>query len=957
MNNSKNHNQYQEFLTALKNSTFSGEIQTDLTERLQHAIDNSIYIETPQAVLVAKSALDIQVILQILSTKPYHQLKISCRGGGTSAVGQSLNSGLVINTRQHLNNIININKEKKEVTVEPGITLEKLNQALDHVGMYFAVQISSASAATIGGMVNTNAVGSGGLIHGRMNRHVKSIKVINHQGKEIQLNNFDLANLKKLNHDQTTKDLLKKTHSDIVSHHKEIKTELNSTSRPLSGYHLSDWINDEGICNPSSLFCGAEGTLGIISEITLKLSDKPACTTLTVVAFDDLYSPLDNAKQYLDFKPSEIELLDKKLLEAISQQSITKKLLSQHKNIFSTDTASLHYIQWQGNEENCAKNQENYINYIKKHNNYVSHIILTDEDRQEEFWALRKKAVGFIGKMSDGGRRTVPGIEDTVVPQINLGNYLRDINHLMLENNIIYSIYGHIDAGCIHIRPALDLSSNKDKALYQKLLRGVFEICDKHGGIFRGGEHGFGKLSEFNSHQLSNKLFQLMVKIKHYWDPDNRFGNDNIINNNPETDLLRERYKNLENGANTSENQFLYCNGNASCLNSNNNLLICPSYKATQELRHSPRGRSILLREWYQKKLAGKENKKFTLEVKDALSGCLSCKACISQCPLNVSIPSAKSDFLYHSGLHKSTSLFDKLSIFSESHPKISRILTRVLPEKLVTKILALWSLPHNEKNSLPKLPYPVKQDERYDLIIIPDLFSTYYQPNIVESVIVICKKLNLRFAIDGYLSVGLSHYNLGQLKEFDKVAHKLSKRIQSLQQHSNKLISLEPTIRLALNHEYRQRGHLSTDNEVIDLAKFLLNYLNHHQPEIKNSLSYTKEVILFPHCHETSLEADQSNSWFELFSWLGIKITVIQTGCCGMAGTYGLEKKNQANSTWLFNNNWQSHVDKQNDAIILATGYSCRSQAKLQQNLQILHPAEFFNTLLQHDKEKTNVS
>ncbi len=957
MNNSENYNQYQKFLTALKKSTFSGEIQTDLTERLQNAVDNSIYIEPPQAVLVARSTRDIQVIIKILSTEPYQQLKISCRGGGTSAVGQSLNSGLVINTRRHLNNIISINKEKKEVTVQPGITLEKLNQALDPNGMYFAVQISSASAATIGGMVNTNAVGSGGLIHGRMNQHVKAIKVINHQGKEIELNNFDLVNLEKLDQDQKTKELLKKIHSDIVSHQKKIKTELNSTSRPLSGYHLSDWINETGICNSSSLFCGAEGTLGIISEITLKLSDKPTFSTLTVVAFNDLYSPLDNAEQYLGFNPSEIELLDKKLLEAISQQSITQKLLSQYNNIFNLDTESLHYIQWQDNKEKCVNNQEKYISYIKKHKNYISYISLTNEDSQEEFWALRKKAVGFIGKMSDGGRRTVPGIEDTVVPQNNLGNYLRDINHFMTEQNIVYSIYGHIDSGCIHIRPALDLRSNKDKKLYQKVLQSVFEICEKHGGIFRGGEHGFGKLSEFNSQQLSNSLYQLMVKIKHYWDPDNRFGNGNIINNNSQTDLLRERYKNLENGASISENQFLYCNGNASCLNSNNNLLICPSYKATQELRHSPRGRSILLREWYQNKSTAKENKKFTLEVKDALSGCLSCKACVSQCPLNVSIPSAKSEFLYHSGLHKSTSLFDKLSAFSENQPKISRFLTRLVPAKLVTKILGLWSLPHTEKNSPLNLQYPINQGQSYDLIIIPDLFSTYYQPNIVKSVIAICKKLDLRIAIDNYLSAGLSHYNLGQFEKFDKVAHKLSKRIQSLQQHSTKLISLEPTIRLALTNEYRQRDHLSTDNEVTDLAKFLLDYFKLHQPERKNTLSYTKDVILFPHCHETSLEPDQTNSWFDLFSWLGIKITAIRTGCCGMAGTYGLENKNQANSSWLFKENWQSHIDKQSDATILATGYSCRSQAKLQQNLQILHPAEFFNTLLQHNKENTNVS
>lgn len=985
---------YNDYLQELRKTTFSGEICSDYASRLAVATDNSIYQVIPQAVILPKTTEDISIALKLGSEKKFQAIKFSPRGGGTSPNGQSLSSSVLIDCSKHMRNILEINTEQGWVRVQPGVIQDQLNQYLLPHGVHFAPEISPSNRATIGGMINTDACGNGQKIVGRTSDHVVEVTGVLADGTVFT--------------SDTVSPLFTELENVLASKQSIIQARFPKTPRTFSGYNVLKAYNGKLLIN--YLLSGSEGTLAIISECKLKLTPLPAFKKLIVIQ----YRHFDDALQALDIthniKPLVIECLDEKLLELARLDSIyfyIKDFIECANNY----TGAINLVEFISDDEQKINAQidalcRNIDNNRDKPKHAIGYYVAKSPIEIKKIWELRKKSVGLISKNKVGTRRPIPFIEDTAVAPEHLVNYITEFKSLLDQYKLSYGMYGHVDAGCVHVRPALDLQLSEDQELHKTLSDKMVVLLQKYNGVM-WGEHGIGFRTTFNRSFLGEDLYFVIRQIKTLFDPYNKLNPGKIalpLECDEElvclTGPLRGQFdRQIPKDWQDQYPSALVCNGNGACFNYATQETMCPSFKVTKNRIHSPKGRATVMREWlrqlnrlsfnittatkpqhfFQKFIAqknkfltkwiSKKNKNdFSHEVFAAFEGCLGCKACANQCPLSVDIPELKATFLELYYQRYFRPIRDYLIASIENIAKIQSILPRAtnifLTSKLCQwffkKIIRIVDVPLvssisldkelNKRNvpafSLKTLQTLALADKEHSVIIIQDAFTRFYHPELLLATYDLFTKLGMVVYIAPFFINGKPYHVKGFLNKFKRIARRNIHFLNTVAQTNIPLIGIDPSITLTYRDEYKK---------ILPEEKLYFNILLPQEwlkisPAKAIKLSTPTKYALLMHCTEKTMCIAAEKQWVTLFADFGLTLTPLPAGCCGMSGSYGHEAEHIGLSRELYNMDWTSYVNQKENVMILATGYSCRSQVLRLDRKKLLHPLELLAGLIKFD-------
>ena len=964
---------YTNFIQALtKQTTFSGDIENNIAQKIVQATDNSIYHILPDLILYPKTTQDIKHILKIANLPQFQNINLTSRGGCTATNGQSLNSGIIIDCAKHLNKIIKFNKQEQWIDVEPGITLRELNNFLAPYDYHFAINISPDDRATIGGMIATDASGKASHIYGKTSDNLISVNTLLANNQQYIFKNHSKKNL--------NDKIIKQINNIISSNITAIQKSFPTHKRFASGYNLAK-LTDQKNFNLNYLIAGSEGTLAIITKARLKIHPKPQYRSLIITHYNSFNNCLKDAKNLLPFKPIAIETIDTTLL------NLSKNLPLYHQikqYLCFPNSHAINILEFSANTKAQLKIlTANFNKTYKQHSLCNNANIVAQESDIKKIWELRSLAVGIAGNMP-GNQKPIAFIEDTAIPPQNLVNYVNDLRKMLASYQLKYVIYGHLDVGCLHVRPALDLHDPQQQKLIPEITAKTIKLVKKYQGII-WGEHGIGFRVSYSKEFFGTEIFELFCQIKHIFDPHNRLNPGkislpkqkgtyklkDILNN-----LHADHTKKITNHLAKKFNNILTCNGNTKCLSINNNQVMCPSWKVTKEKIHSPKGRSNLIEDWLifrsSYKIPHNPIKKFIFSRKhhhyltliyNSLNNCLGCHACNASCPIKVNIPFHKSLFLawYHKLYFRPVkdyllaNIESLIAFCARFAPIFNFLLQNKLSKFITLKIFHLNKIPKLQKNyyldHMQKLIYHNTDDlPKNSIFLIADTFNSFINPQTLEDSVKLLQQLNFNVKIIPFFSSGKSALNLGFLK---KSSHIINKNINDLNHISSlnyPIITIEPIINFLLMEEYQKFSDRKITYTVQLISEFLNNNLKLLKDYQTNTSIPNKDIYLFSHCTEKTCMPQNITFWQNIFSTININLTSLDSGCCGMAGSYGYEAEHNHHSQQLFDLTWNTHLQTQNSSQICATGFSCREQIKHLQNKNIPHPISILNLLLQEE-------
>ncbi|MCP4296318.1 MAG: FAD-binding oxidoreductase [Proteobacteria bacterium] len=1000
---------YSRFFDKLKRSDFSGEIKTAYSDRLIMATDNSIYQVLPQGVVYPSCHNDVVKLFQLLNIDAYSEIKIAPRGGGTATNGQSLNRGIVMDLSKLMNEILELNLEEGWVRVQPGVVRDQLNDFLKPHQQFFAPTLSTSNRATIGGMINTDASGKGSRVYGKTSNHVLELKSVLADGTTLntkEINSEELLSLtNKAGREGGIYSLLKRITTD---YREQIELRLPKLTRFLTGYNLEKIVStDRRFFNLNFLLTGSEGTLAVTTEAKLKITPRVRYKKLLLVKYRTFDDALSDARLLVDCNPSAIETIDDKILALAKKDVIYGKVKWMIDDYNGTAIKAINLVEFSNNDLDELNNQvEPLERMIKKTEDRSSPALdcysTINGQEIDAMWELRKKGVGLLGN-AKGDRKPIAFVEDTAVPPQHLAAYIKEFRTLLEENGLEYGMFGHVDVGCLHVRPALDMKNPDDEVMLVHISNQVVALVQKYGGVM-WGEHGKGFRSEYVPEFFGQELYAQLRKIKGEFDPLNRLNPGKIViplnSKEPLASIngptRGQQDRQIHSSLRENFSAAIDCNGNGACFNYHPDDLMCPSMKVTRDRVQSPKGRAGVIREWLrQLSTKGIELKAadiylessnlskglnfkrsrfsatdFSHQVYDALEGCLACKACATQCPINVDVPDFKAKFLslYHSRYHRPLRDYfvvnlEKALPYQAITPRFFNWVTGLKSVKiLIKKVIGIVDIPSLSEKSvkagLKKRIAPIwnpsefaglsDKEKQNSLILIQDSFTSFYESELVLQLYDLAKLLGVQLYVMPLFQNGKAYHVKGFLRQFSQIVRKNVRNLNELSQSGIPMVGIDPAIVLTYRMEYRKvLGVEETRFKIQLVQEWLLDYLQKN-PQKKEEFNHQKPLQesyrLFGHCTERSAIPESQQQWETIFSKFGLKVDLEEVGCCGMCGVYGHEQKHLDNSVNIYNMSWKKKILK--DDRSLATGYSCRSQVKRNEQFKPSHP---ISALLKH--------
>jgi FAD/FMN-containing dehydrogenase/Fe-S oxidoreductase len=991
---------YLAFIEAAKTAGFAGDLCPDYANRTVLATDNSIYQVLPQAVVYPKHKEDIQLLTRLAATDEWQEIVLSPRGGGTGTNGQSLTDGIVVDLSRHMNNILEINAEEGWVRAQTGVVKDQLNAALKPHGLFFAPELSTSNRATIGGMINTDASGQGSVLYGKTRDHVLELETVILSGNVLNTKAMPTDDVQASKNRTDRISQIISTVDDIYQRRKaDIEAKFPPLNRCLTGYDLAH-IYDDGQFNLNNILCGSEGTLGFITEAKLNVLKIPKLSALVNVFYDSFESSLRDAQALMQAKPTSIETIDSTVLN-LAKGDIIWHTVSEYFDAEDKEVAGINLVEYTADTEADlqAGIQRLTDQLSSTEGKHIGYSVAMGNTAVKQVWAMRKKAVGLLGN-AQGEARPVPFVEDTAVPPENLADFIMEFRGVLDKNNLRYGMFGHVDAGVLHVRPALDLKDPNQMKMVREVTDQVVKLVKKYNGLL-WGEHGKGVRSEF-APEFFGDLYPELQAIKRAFDPFNQINPGKIATHQQNIPLLKidevttrgelDRSITLENW--TKFGDGMYCNGNGACFNYDPADAMCPSYKATRDRKHSPKGRASLVREWLRLlskesqdtvKLARKEKWKLPLwhfvpravntlrkrrgqydfnhEVADAMAGCLSCKSCTGQCPIKVDVPEFRARFLqlYYSRYLRPLKdyfigtlefiiplltlapfkWFYNTLISAKPIQALMKTVAGMVDSPLIhqmsfNKELRKRKVQYADANLLPSLS---GTERKRSLILVQDAFTSFFETQVVMDIIDCLQAMGFRVWVMPYAANGKPLHVHGFLHTFSWVANRNQKKLQRLADCHMPLVGIDPSMTLTYRAEYKKYVQAEMP-KVLLIQEFLAE---HTERLSKISGQFKPGVANFlGHCTEKTNATASMKDWTEVFTTLNQTLNHVAVGCCGMAGTYGHETRNRSTSESIYDLSWRDVIATTATDSIITTGYSCRSQVKRLDQKTILHPLQY---------------
>jgi FAD/FMN-containing dehydrogenase/Fe-S oxidoreductase len=866
---------YERFVASLNRNGFSGDINASYSARLSVATDNSIYQQLPKLVIHPRTRQDIVVLAKTASEDQYKEIKFSARGGGTGTNGQSLTPGIIVDLSKYMNKVLEINVQEKWVKVEAGVIKDQLNDYLRPHGFFFAPDLSTSSRATIGGMINTDASGQGSLVYGKTSNHVLSLESVLANGDLLNTAPMTMAQAQLLakedsSHGQITKQVL----ASSLDNRQLILEKFPRLNRFLTGYDLENVLKDEEqTFDLSRLITGSEGSLAFVCQAKLNITPLSPAKTLINIKYDSFDSALRHSPFLVSAKATSVETIDSKVLNLAKQDIIWHSVSDLITDVPDKVMDGINIVEFNGTTvaalaEQVSRLTKGLDDTIASNNSggVIGYQVTSDLSSINKLYAMRKKAVGLLGN-TEGSQKPLAFAEDTAVPPENLADYIVEFRQLLDSYNLHYGMFGHVDAGVLHVRPALDMCDPEQEKLLRTLSDEVVKLTAKYGGLM-WGEHGRGYRSEYGPAFFGEELFTELRKIKAVFDPLNKMNPGKIctpIDSNEQlvsVDDTKRGYYDRQIPVEVKESftAAMDCNGNGLCFNYDADSTMCPSSKITKDRRHSPKGRAGLMREWLRllekqgvdvlaleqdinnwsiKKvldnsiakfkvtfLTKEDNKDdFSHEVMEAMQGCLACKACASQCPIKVDVPDFRSRFinLYHSRYPRPLKdhLVANVEILAPLMAKAPKLVNSILSlkaydalsEKTIgyvnTPLLSVPTLKKQVKQAgysgfdLTKLQYLTDKQREGYVLIVQDPFTSFYDANTVQSMMGLIRQLGLEPILLPFKPNGKAQHVKGFLARFAQTAKSSSDFLNQIAALNMPMVGMDASMVLCYRDEY----------------------------------------------------------------------------------------------------------------------------------------------------------
>ena len=968
-----------DFLDELRRRV-DGELRTDMTSRTLYSTDASIYQVLPHGVLLPETMEDVQAAVELAHR---YQIPLLPRTAGSSLAGQATNEALVIDFTRYLDQVLEINREEQWVRVQPGIVLDELNILLQAHGLQFGPDPASSNRAAMGGIVSNNSTGSHSILYGMTADHVLEMNVILNDGSRAHfgpLSDDELLQrrqrrgregqiyrqLEAMLGDETNREVIRQG----TPHHWRRCGGYN-LDRFVAGGATYRWPQDTRF-NLAKLVCGAEGTLAVISDLKLNLVPLPQRTALAIVHFDNLYDALSAVPTMLEVQPSAIELLDNLGLTMCRGVPEYARLLSTF--IEGRPNCVLITEFYGRSERELRAKIDGLRQQLRRRKIGATSVVpALDDEQQTNVWTVRKVGLGLMMSIK-GDHKPIPFIEDAAVPPEHLAEYVTRVERFCHDLGTQVAYYAHASAGCLHIRPLVNTKVAEEVARLPQIAQFAVELLGQYGGSL-SSEHGDGKTrSWLNEQFFGPDLYRLFCEVKQAFDPHNILNPGTVVNPPPMTDDLRygPAYEviALKEHLDFSADQGFHravemCNGAGICRKRTTGTM-CPSFMVTREEEHSTRGRANLLRAAMSGHLPVEE---FTgKRMYEALDLCIECKACKAECPSSVDMAKIKFEWLAHyheaHGTPLRARLFGDIARLSRLSSGTVAPLANLGLQNGLARALMEKTVGISRRRSLPPFarePFTAwfskrkaAKHSRYGLrpvVLFNDTFNTYNDPQVAIAAVELLEAGGYDVVLPGHKCCGRPMISKGLVAQARAAARDTVDKLAPLAEEGLPIIGLEPSCILTLRDEYLSLlPHDERARTVAAQALTLEEFLAQQATTGKLQLQFNHEarrLLLHGHCHQKAL-VGTGPSKRALTLPPNYEVQEIDSGCCGMAGSFGYEAEHYEISLQMGERRLFPAVRQASqETILVAAGTSCRHQIAHGAGRRAYHPAEVLRDAL----------
>ncbi len=938
-----------------------GEVLFDPFSRGLYATDASIYQIQPIGIVIPRTHEDVVRALQIATD---HDVPVIPRGGGTSQGGQVLGKGLIIDTSKYLTKIVSLDTDAHSVTVEPGIVLDELNASLRHHGLFFPVDPATSDHATIGGMAGNNSAGARSIKYGHMVNNVLAIDALLADGSQFHCG--EIAPDQGDRYD----DLVRHMQSLYQREADEIARRFPTVARNVAGYNI-DRIGRSPF-RMSDLLVGSEGTLAWFTRLHLALQPLPSHRVVGVCHFPSFYEAADATQHIVELNPTAVEIVDRALIDLARDNAAFRDTVS----LFVRGTPeALLLVEFSGDSHDGLLQDLRRLDELMAGLGFRNAVVpAIDHAFQRQIWSVRKAALNIAMSMKGDGK-PVSFIEDCAVPLDKLAEYTTRLGEVFTRHGTTGTWYAHASVGCLHIRPTLNLKHSDDVSKMRRIAEEAHALVREFKGS-HSGEHGDGIVrSEFLEPNLGRRIVAAFEEVKQRFDPENRFNPGKIVDPLPMDDPSLFRYPPSYVPApqrqvlDWSEWQGLpraveMCNNNGACRKLHDGVM-CPSYRVTRDERHTTRGRANTLRLAISGQLGPDA---FTSsDMYETMELCVGCKACKRECPTGVDMARMKIEFLHHYRKQHGIEWHDRLVAYLPRYARWASRFPTLANSPNTNSTIARWLERTAGFTSHRKLPEwrrdvfrndpRVARTDRPQVVLFADTFTTYFEPENAHAAVKILDAAGFDVItpspLDGRrpLCCGRTFLNTGLVEQAKVEGRRVIETLQPYVERGLPIVGVEPSCLLTLRDEYTVLFDASETRGLAHNAMLLEEFL------VKEQLAGQIDLPLKPlsnnkawlhgHCHQKAHGAMPSVE--EVLGWIPeLQLERIESGCCGMAGSFGYEERHYEISMKMAELDLLPAVRQADpDAWIVADGTSCRSQILHGTGRQAVHVARVLEAAL----------
>ncbi|WP_137288401.1 FAD-binding and (Fe-S)-binding domain-containing protein [Natronorubrum halophilum] len=900
-----------------------GDVRFDEYARVLYATDGSIYGAQPAGVVFPHDTDDVRAAVRVAAD---HGVPVLPRGAGSSLAGQTVGPGcLVLDLSRHMADIGEIDPEERRVTVQPGVVQDDLDDALEPHGLRFAPDPASSNRATIGGGIGNNSTGAHSVRYGITDAYVEECEIVLADGSTIRTRDVVLDSPEWdaiVSKDDREAEIYRTVRAIVEDNADEIEARYPTLKRCVSGYNLQKVLREnaagEDVLNLSKLIVGAEGTLGVVVEAELALVTRPEKTALAVCCYDDLLSALAAVPEALELEASAVELMD----DEVFRLAADSPEYAEYAEPIPDGTAAVLMVEFDSEVvDDLSAALENATARLVDAGAAFDSLEALTPDRQDRLWKLRKASIPLLMSM-EGDPKPYPFVEDASVPPEELAEYVAGFQEILADHDTTAAYFAHAGVGTLHIRPVLNLKDGEGVEKMRSIAEDVTDLALEHNGAF-SGEHGDGLArTEFNPKLYGPDLWQAFKNVKSAFDPDWRMNPGKVVYREDAPTDIREHlrygpdYASLEPQTRLDfddEGGFSHlvelCNGCGTCRQTGGDVM-CPTYRATEEEIATTRGRANLLRAAISGEIDPEElyDERFQQEVLDL---CIGCKGCQSDCPTGVDLAKLKAEVKHQYHEREGTSLRERLFAnvdrFAAAGSAVAPIANhatsvpgaRTVLEKTVG-LAPDRTLPTFRRETL--VDWDEQRDSRVDpetaaagVVLFPDTDTNYSNPALGKAAVELLETADIHVTIPDLGPTGRSAYSQGLLDDAADCGTELLEDVEPYLERGWSVLFVEPSDAAMVVDEYRSllSGRVDDDRleRLVANAYGVCEYLDRHR--VDERLPYDHEdgrrrLTYHGHCHQKARGADHHA--VGLLRRAGYAVEPVDSGCCGMAGSFGYE-------------------------------------------------------------------